>query len=250
MNIYFDNFQLVEHDPTDMCRLQQQRHVHSGRLSALHGDITSRRVLPFLTSPPILDDWWETFDDERRQRFPRLVGIRNFYDLANRGAGSLAARLGRCTRTRHHRARGNGSRWVWSCRGPGEWRGRRWWWRSQSPSRVIHQAAQAQLIESFEGTADQYPAEPWCARPFQSQPRVQQHWCDAGNEEPQSHSGGGHDRRRRLRLGRQHQSQLDGRRYGLRRARATRSTLAPSTSTCWPTSHFVLRTSSTKASTA
>ena len=94
INIYFDNFQLVEHNPTDMCDFNNDMMCTLADFQLFMGQ--------HLTEEPTLGD----FDDDGDNDFQDFQEFENFYDLANLGAGSLAISFGRCPRTRHDRPRG------------------------------------------------------------------------------------------------------------------------------------------------
>ena len=81
INIYFDNFQLVEHNPTDMCDFNNDMMCTLADFQLFMGQ--------HLTEEPTLGD----FDDDGDNDFQDFQEFENFYDLANLGAGSLASHL-------------------------------------------------------------------------------------------------------------------------------------------------------------
>ena len=146
INIYFDNFQLVEHNPTDMCDFNNDMMCTLADFQLFMGQ--------HLTEEPTLGD----FDDDGDNDFLDFQEFENFYDLANLGAGSLASHLAGVPEPGTIGSCGLGLLGMLVRRG-------RRLFRSTMPLAVAlvvvgtHQAAHAQLIESFEGPTN-IQAEP------------------------------------------------------------------------------------------
>jgi hypothetical protein len=141
VHIYFDNFQLVEHDPADMCDFD-------GNDMCTPADF-QLFMAQHLTAEPTLGD----FDEDGDNDFQDFQEFEHFYDLANLGSGSLASHLAGVPEP------GTVSLVGLGLVGLVVSQARRW----ARPMTVLmatiavsstFQASQAQLIESFEGSTN------------------------------------------------------------------------------------------------
>jgi len=81
VNIYFDNFRLVEHDPTDSCDFNDDSACTLADFELF--------MAQHLTAEPTLGD----YDGDGDNDFLDFQEFETFYDLANLGSGSLQAHL-------------------------------------------------------------------------------------------------------------------------------------------------------------
>jgi hypothetical protein len=138
INIYFDNFQLVEHNPTDMCDYNNDMMCTLADFQLFMGQ--------HLREEPMLGD----FDGDGDNDFQDFQEFESFYDLANLGVGTLANQLAGVPEP------GTMGLFVIGLLGMLARRARRVA-RPLMPLAVAlsmgvtQQAAQAQLIDSFEG---------------------------------------------------------------------------------------------------
>jgi hypothetical protein len=138
VNIYFDNFQLVEHDPTGMCDFDSNNMCTLADFQLFMGN--------HLREDSTLGD----FDGDGDNDFQDFQEFERFYDLANLGAGSLASDLAGVPEPGTVTLLGLGLLSLVMSRA-------RRFCRPIVPLAVAltvagaHQTAQAQIIESFEG---------------------------------------------------------------------------------------------------